>query len=111
MESAMRYVESLSAVGLFVATIVLVWVTRQHVRHAAMLAAAADRLGAILESQGQALATATDLHTMVTALAARHTAQVPDRGPREFLEGIIADLIGRYRRPGQPGAPAPPTQS
>lgn len=109
----MRYVESFAAVGLVIATIALVWVTRRHVRHAAMLAAAADRLGAILESQGMALATATDLHTVVTALAARHTAQwdAMDREPRQFLEGIIADLIARYRPPRQPAAPAPPTQS
>lgn len=53
MDDAMRYVESFAAIGLFIATIALVYVTVQHARHAAKLADAADRLGAILDSQGR----------------------------------------------------------
>ncbi len=109
----MTYLESFAAVGLFIATIALVWVTVHHARHAAKLAAAADRLGATLENRGMALEKAIDLHTLVTALAARHTGQweALDHQPRQVVEGIVVDLMRRYSPAEQPNPTSPPTQS
>jgi hypothetical protein len=53
----------------FFATCALVWVTIHHAHSAEKVAAAADRLGKILERQAEALAEVIELNALVAATA------------------------------------------
>src|ERR1700681_4857014 len=68
----------------------LVLVTQQHAGYAEKMAAAADRLGEILDRQAKALTDVTELHALVTATAipTPHTS-------RAAVESLIAELQGR----------------
>ena len=59
-----------AAIGLTIATCVLVCVTRGHARHAEQLALAAKRLADSLDRQGIAMVDASDLHALVNAVGA-----------------------------------------
>jgi len=49
VDQLVNYVTCVAAVGLFIATCALVWVTIHHAHSAEKMAAAADRLGEILD--------------------------------------------------------------
>lgn len=80
MDQIFNYVTCIAAVGLFIATCALVWVTIHHAHSAEKMVAAADRLGEILDGQAKALAEVANqakaladvagLNALVTAAAA-----------------------------------------
>lgn len=59
-----------AAIGLTIATCVLVRATRDHARHAEQLALAARQLAESLDQQGTAMVDASDLHALVNAAGA-----------------------------------------
>lgn len=73
-----------AAIGLVIATCVLVSVTRHHARHAEKLATAADRLGDVAQ-----------LHALVVALASRVSldgGKMPGSQHNRELENLIMEL-------------------
>jgi|ERR1700674_2425183 len=90
-----------AAIGLVIATCVLVSVTRHHARYAEKLAAAADRLGEILDRQGKALADVAELNALVSAMAARHM-NMSGRGLHEVeLKAVVNELHERRKAMAQ----------
>jgi hypothetical protein len=73
-------------------------VTRHHARYAEKMAAAADRLGEILDRQGKTLAEVAELNALVTAIAAGPTYASGRQNPR--LGELVKELEER-RGPGR----------
>jgi hypothetical protein len=69
MDQFVAYVTCIAAVGLFFATCALVWVTFHHAHSAEKMAAAADRLGEILDRHAEALTEANEVQALVSAAA------------------------------------------
>jgi hypothetical protein len=94
-----------AAIGLTIATCVLVRVTRQHARHAEQLALAATRLADSLDRQGIAMTDASDLHALVNAVAA-------DTGGTNHaaLEELSTEIRGRRKARVSAVSSSPPTR-
>jgi len=102
MDQIVNYATPIASIGLLIATCVLVVVTRQHARHAEKLAAAADRLGEILDrtaTAGDRLGGILDRHaeelTEVTELHALVGAAAIAGGP---LFAEARELVGELRQ-------------
>ncbi|HXO25834.1 MAG TPA: hypothetical protein VOA80_00675 [Thermoanaerobaculia bacterium] len=90
MEQIVNYVTCFAAVGLFIATCALVWVTIHHARAAERMAAAADRLG----RQAEALTEVTGVHALVSAIATQPLAVQPSL---DLIGPLIQELTQRHK--------------
>lgn len=97
MEQIVNYVTCFAAVGLFIATCALVWVTVHHARSAERMAAATDRLGEILNRQANALADVAELNALVSAMGALHVNMSGGGAHKQDLERMINELDQRRR--------------
>ena len=96
-------VTCIAAGALAFVTWQLVRVTRHHAQYAEKMAAAADRLGEILDSQAKALTGVTELHTLVNAMAALPMTVQPNF---DRMVGIIEELNQRRTAARQKGGSA-----
>lgn len=79
----------------------LVRVTRHHAHYAEKMAAAADRLGEILDRQASALAEVAELNALVSAMAARYM-NLSGHGSHEVeLKAVIDELHERRKARAQ----------
>lgn len=86
MAQIIAYVTCIAAVGLFIATCALVWVTVHHARSAERMAAAGDRLSETLDRQAEALTEVIEVHALVTATAIAGGPHYPEA--RELVEEL-----------------------
>ncbi len=85
----------IAAVVLAFVTWQLVRVTRHHAHYAEKMAAAADRLGEILDRQAEALKGAAELHALVSAMAALHLNMSGGGAHHNDLERLVNLLAER----------------
>jgi hypothetical protein len=77
VDQIVNYVTCIAAVGLVIATCALVWVTVHHARSAERMAAAADRLGEMLDRETEKMAAAAD-----------RLGEIVDRQAKELVEVV-----------------------
>lgn len=88
MEQIVTYVTCFAAVGLFFATCALVWVTIHHARSAERMAAAADRLGEIVERRANELAEVAELSTLVNVMTSDYLGPTYVSGLKAILSEV-----------------------